>query len=84
MLIWIGYYVLVSLFSWWLISGGGAEKLAELGSTSILSWLSAQWNAEQIKLYTGIVWIFFSLLFIYGLFNPQFRDEYFLYFPHFH
>lgn len=76
---WIVYYILTSLVYKWIISWGGAERIEGWLSFVIIGWFSLDWKAEQIKLFILIMWAFFTLIFIYGLFNPRFRHEYFIY-----
>lgn len=77
MLVWIIYYLLISLFHKWILSWGGAEFLEGWKSFFAIGWFAWDWTAEQIKLYTLISWIMFTILFIIGCFNADIRHEYF-------
>ncbi len=79
MITWIVFYLVTSLLYKWLISWGGAARVEGWLSFIVIGWFALDWNAEQIKLFILIVWFFFTIIFIYGLFDSRFRDEYFLY-----
>lgn len=70
---WIIQYALQSLLYKWILSWGGAKWLVGLKSALTLGWITWDWNAEQIRLYILIIWIFSSLWFVVGLFKPELR-----------
>lgn len=76
---WIIYFVIISIFYKWLISWGGAERIEGWLSFIVIGWFALDWKAEQIKFFTIIMWLFFTMIFLYGLFNPRFRYDYFIY-----
>ena len=79
LLVWIAYYLLISVFSRWIISWGGASRVEGWLSFIVIGWFALDWRAEQIRLFVLLMWIVSTFVFIYGLFNPAFRVEYFLY-----
>lgn len=56
--VWIGLFVVSSLFWAWLLFGGGAEWVEG-------SWLAAvfvhframEWTADGIRLFAGLMWL---------------------------
>ena len=70
---WIVQFALQSLFSKWILSWGGAQWLEGIKSALTLGWMSWDWNAEQIRFYILIIWIFSSVWFVAGLLNPFLR-----------
>ena len=79
MIIWLVFYLVVSLLNSWIVFWGGAKRIEGWLSFFIVGWFSLDWNSEQIRLYVSIIWFVFTLLFIYGLFNQDFREEYLFY-----
>ena len=70
---WIVQFALQSLFYKWILSWGGAQWLEGIKSALTLGWMTWDWNAEQIRFYILIIWIFSSVWFIAGLLNPSLR-----------
>jgi|GEM_PF-422151 len=72
--LWIGLFVISSLFWAWVIFGAGADWLEG-------SWLAAvfihvramEWNAETIRLCAGLMWLAEGIWFAIGLFVPHAR-----------
>ena len=79
MIFWIAMYLLISLFSKWVISWGGAKTIEGWKSFFLIGWFALDWNSEQIRLYALIGWLVTTVIFIIGCFNSQFREEYFWY-----
>lgn len=74
LLIWILFYVLISLKFKWIISWGGAESIK--GWKSIFFFdlgNSEEWNTEQLRAMALLLWICFSILFVVGLIYPELR-----------
>lgn len=70
---WIVQFCLQSLFYKWILSWDGAQWLVGLKSALTLGWMTWDWNAEQIRFYILMIWIFSSIWFVLGLFNPSLR-----------
>ena len=70
---WFIQFALQSLFYKWILSWGGAQWLEGIKSALTLGWMTWDWNAEQIRFYILIIWIFSSVWFIAGLLNPSLR-----------
>ena len=68
-----GIYLLNSLFWKWIISWGGAQWLEGWKSMLFLDWFAWSWNAEQIRLYALVIWVFTTIFFLLGLFKPEWR-----------
>lgn len=69
---WLLTYAIVSLFYAWILYWGGAEKIEGWLALFVIGWFAVNWNEQQIKLYTYLVWILTTLLFLIGL-NPKYR-----------
>lgn len=76
MMIWIIFYIFISLVHKWIISWGGAQIIQGWKSFFILGWFAWDWNVEQIRFYALLSWIIVTVIFVLGCFNPQFRHEY--------
>lgn len=76
LLLWIILYILISLLHKWIISWGGAKTLEGWKSFFVLGWFSLDWNSEQIRFYSLISWLIFTIIFVIGCFNAQFRTAY--------
>ena len=70
---WIIQFALQSLFYKWILSWAGAQWLEGIKSALTLGWMTWDWNAEQIRFYILIIWIFSSVWFVAGLLNPSLR-----------
>lgn len=70
---WILQYLCQALFYKWILFWGGAQWLVGLKSVFTLGWMTWDWNAEQLRLYALLLWIFASIWFVVGLFNPDLR-----------
>ena len=70
---WIIQFALQSLFYKRILSWGGAQWLEGIKSALTLGWMTWDWNAEQIRFYILIIWIFSSVWLIAGLLNPFLR-----------
>ncbi len=66
MLLWITLYIALCLFYRWLISPAILARLS--------FW---DWTPDQNKLYILIMWLFSTFVFIYGIFNSDFRNAFF-------
>lgn len=75
---WIVFYIAVSLFYKWILSWGGAQRVEGWLSLIAIGWFALDWSAEQIRLFALIMWLIFTVVFVVGLFNPAFRQEYFM------
>ena len=71
--LWILIYLCFSLVCKWILSWGGAQWLEGIKSALTLGWMTWDWNAEQIRFYILIIWIFSSVWFVVGLLNPSLR-----------
>ena len=69
----VALYLLNSLFWKWIISWGGARWLEGWKATVFVEWFAWPWNAEQIRLYAVVIWALTTLLFMVGLFKPEWR-----------
>lgn len=67
MLIWTALYICLCLFYKWLISPTILDRLS--------FW---DWTPEQNKFYILIIWFFSTFVFVYGLFNSDFRRAFLL------
>lgn len=73
MLAWIITYVLISLFCWWVVSYGGAQRLEGWLAFFVLGWFALDWRSEQIRLFVWVSWIMVTLIFVVGIFKPEVR-----------
>ncbi len=72
--VWIGLFLVASLFWSWVIWLGGAEWLeGSFVSGLLIDWWAPRWSAEGIKLYAGLTWIVSGLWFVFGLFHADSR-----------
>lgn len=39
----------------------------------VVGWLAWDWNSEQIRLYTVIIWLVETVVFMLGVFNTPLR-----------
>ena len=69
MLVWIALYIIICLFFRWLIFSNSsmAERLGSWG-----------WTPDQNKLYFSIMWLFSTFVFLFGIFNSNFRNSFLL------
>ena len=70
---WIALFVLSSLWWKWILSWGGAAWLEGFKAWFSLGWFSWAWNAEQIRLYALLCWLFEGIWFVTGVFFPDAR-----------
>ena len=71
--LWILLFVLSSLYSWWIIGYGGAKWVEGWKSFFLIDWLAWDWNAEQIRMYMLMLWLFATVWFVLGLIYPELR-----------
>ncbi|WP_227431293.1 hypothetical protein [Psychrobacter sp. I-STPA6b] len=79
LLIWIFVFCLISIVNAWIVFFDGAKRIEGWLSVFVVGLVAWDWNAEQIKLYVLITWFGVAVLFLYGLFNSDFRAEYLMY-----
>ena len=75
---WILFYVINLIFWIWILFWGGAEFLED----TVLGMLFLGYihiHTEVIKLAGWIILIFLTILFIVGIFSPDFRELGFLF-----
>lgn len=70
---WIIGFVLITLFSWWIVMRGGADKIQETPFSFLFEWFLRDWNEEQIRFYVMCMWVVALVVFILGLFYPSLR-----------
>ncbi|OIH12236.1 hypothetical protein A7M79_01360 [Acinetobacter baumannii] len=73
LLAWIVKYVIISLIYRWIISWGGAEKIEGWTSYLFFGFFTIDFNNEQLKLLSLILWFLYSIYFILGIFIPDLR-----------
>lgn len=71
--LWILLYITYSLMCKWIISWGGAELIKGWKSIFFTETESTYWNAEQIRAVMLLFWIVATIMFVIGLFYPQYR-----------
>lgn len=71
--LWIVLFAIYSLYCWWIIGYGGARWIEGWKSFFLIDWFALDWNAEQIRLYTLIIWFFGAVWFVLGLIYPALR-----------
>jgi hypothetical protein len=73
-LVWIGLYLVDTLFWVWVCFYGGAELLEEHWLANLLiHWGASSWESESIKLVGWLILFFSTIWFLIGLFNPDLR-----------
>lgn len=70
---WIGGFVVLSLFYFWILALGGAKWVEGWKSFFIIDWFALDWTAEQIRLYVLVIWVLHGIWFVLGIFQPQLR-----------
>lgn len=73
--IWALLFLIESIYCWWIIGFGGAKWVEGWKSFFMIDWFALDWNAEQIRLYVLIIWLFSCIWFVVGLFKPELRFE---------
>lgn len=72
--LWILIYVLDCIVTKWIISWGGASYIQGWKTWLFFSsFQSEEWTKGQIIMMAWFFWIAFSIVFLIGLFNPEFR-----------
>lgn len=72
--LWILIYVLDCIVTKWIISWGGASYIQGWKTWFFFSASqSEEWTKDQIIMMAWFFWIVFSIVFLIGLFNPEFR-----------
>jgi len=75
--LWVALWIANTVFTYWLVWGGGSERFQGWRAWLIVDWLFAhRWNAGQIGLYALICWVGHTLWFAVGLFVPGVRLPY--------
>lgn len=72
-LLWCMSYALCSALNYWLLACGGAKVVEGWLSIFVVGWLAWDWNSEQIRLYTLIMWLVETVVFVLGLLNTPLR-----------
>ncbi len=71
---WIVVYALNMLFWLWIVRWGGAERLEGTFSSGLLiSVFAPQWSAEGIRVFGYGAIIVSTIVFVLGVFFPDFR-----------
>lgn len=72
--LWILIYALDCIVTKWIISWGGASYIQGWKTWFFFSSSqSEEWTKGQIIMMAWFFWIAFSIVFLIGLFNPEFR-----------
>ncbi len=72
--LWILIYALDCIVTKWIISWGGASYIQGWKTWLFFSsFQSEEWTKGQIIMMAWFFWIAFSIVFLIGLFNPEFR-----------
>lgn len=71
--LWILSYIAYSIIYKWIISWGGAQYIKGWKSIFFTDMESSDWNTEQIRLMTLFLWLIYTILFLIGLFYPEYR-----------
>ena len=72
--LWILIYALDCIVTKWIISWGGASYIQGWKTWFFFSSSqSEEWAKGQIIMMAWFFWIAFSIVFLIGLFNPEFR-----------
>ncbi len=72
--LWILIYILDCIVTKWIISWGGASYIQGWKTWLFFSsFQSEEWTKGQIIMMAWFFWIVFSIVFLIGLFNPEFR-----------
>lgn len=72
--LWILIYALDCIVTKWIISWGGASYIQGWKTWLFFSsFQSEEWTKGQIIMMAWFFWIAFSIIFLIGLFNPEFR-----------
>lgn len=74
LLFWIIGFLLITLFSWWVVLGGGAEKIEDSPFSYLFTWAFTRFTSEQIRFYIMLMWFVALVVFIIGLCVPSFRE----------
>jgi hypothetical protein len=71
--LWILSYIAYSIIYKWIISWGGAKYIKGWKSVFFTDMESSDWSTEQIRLMTLFLWLIYTILFLIGLFHPEYR-----------
>ena len=72
--LWILIYVLHCTLTKWIISWGGAAYIQGWKTWFVFKTSqSEKWTEDQVIMMAWFFWIAFTILFLIGLFNPEFR-----------
>lgn len=71
--LWVLIYIAYSIIYKWIISWGGANYIKGWKSIFFTDMESSDWNTEQIRLMTLFLWFGYTILFLIGLFYPEYR-----------
>ncbi|CAM9280114.1 MULTISPECIES: hypothetical protein [unclassified Acinetobacter] len=72
--LWILIYVLHCILTKWIISWGGAAYIRGWKTWFVFNISqSEEWTKDQVIMMAWFFWIAFTILFLIGLFNPEFR-----------
>jgi len=71
---WIIIFLIKFSFLYWVLFKGGAQKLqGTFRSGFLFHVLAPRWSVDGIKIFAWLTLIGSLIVFIIGLFNPQFR-----------
>lgn len=85
MVLWIILFLVITLICFWLI-GGGAKRLGDWADEIYDSWrifvlpdfVRVFLQSENTWLFLAwVVWFISIIVFVYGIYNPEFRQIYF-------
>ena len=73
-LLWVLCFVLISLFSAWVLFLGGDGWLEQSSlSWLLVDWRASFWSADSIRVYVGGTWLLAGVWFVLGLIWPSLR-----------
>ena len=73
MIEWIFLYILSLLFWLWIALWGGAERLENTLEGFLLIDMASFLETDTIKIFAWFVIFVSTILFLIGIFNPEFR-----------
>jgi hypothetical protein len=73
-LLWIGIFLLNSLFWCWILFWGGAERLeGSFLAALLVHFRASRWSSEGIRLFALLSWLISAFWFVVGLFSSEVR-----------
>lgn len=73
LMLWIVQFICQSIIYKWILSWDGAQWIEGWKSGLTLGWFTWDWNAEQIRFYILMIWIFSCIWFVCGVLIPELR-----------